>query len=104
MADIVLETTVKEEHIQIVLDLLDLFGDNYIDISLGGNGLGGHIGYIFEDKKDGENNIDFGERFIKEFMVNCAKLSKKYKQRELIRQAKDEIDIPLEPVDDDMIE
>lgn len=77
MADQIIETKVpdRNNYIQKVTEMLEFFGDLNITISVGRTqfDIDSKV-YKFPAKKDGESLIDFGERFLKEFMLACLEI------------------------------
>jgi hypothetical protein len=104
MADIVLETTVPDAFITKVIDMLDLFSEKEIKVRVGVRNLRLIKLFTFTGIQDGESQKQFGERFIKEFMLNGLRIVEQHKTYVVRDAAVHAIDIPEEEVPDGAID
>ena len=100
MADIILPITVPEAYTTKVLDMINGFAEQQITLTLNDLVSGD---YVFEAKKPGENNIEFGTRFIRDFMIICLKMASEKKAREEIRDLIEAINVVPEDIPEDII-
>ena len=86
MADVILETKIPSLYVPKVQEMIEMFGDHKISIAIEMFG----VEYIFDKRKDGESQIEYAQRFIKEFMVACLKIKElaAYKYR-MVEATKD---------------
>ena len=103
-----LKTTIPTPYEQKSVGMLNAFGDREIEITIRPPGAPKHIGasisYVFDGKEAGESNVDFGERFIKEYWLSCLRMIEKIKADSATKAARAAITINPENVPGGSIE
>lgn len=106
MAEQILKTKIpdRKNYIQKATEMLEFFGDLNIKISAGRTqfDIDSKV-YKFPAKKDGESPVDFGERFLKEFMLACLEIKELNKARLAKMIAVEALDIVPEDVPNESV-
>ena len=102
MADIILETTVKETHVQRAIEAITYGVGKTIDISIGDKMTGANYGFAFTYTGDGNVKVQ-AESFLKAALIAFVRAYEFGMDRERYNADVTAIDPPSQDVPDDMV-
>jgi len=103
MADTILSTKVKSEHVQRAIEAINYGAGKTIDISIGDKLTGANFGFAFTYEGNGDPKAQ-AQRFLKAALIAFVRAYEFGKDRERFDAAVESITPPSQDVPDDMVE